>query len=76
MNTADMVIHVHPELGADARKDLEKNLSGHIGVDCAEFNHHEHPHALMVQYDPEAIKGMDILQMVRKVDPLATMVGL
>ncbi len=76
MNTADMMIHVHPELDAQERTSLEKKVMGRIGVDCAEFSHHEHPHALLVKYDPDAVEGMEILQMVRKVDPAASMVGL
>jgi hypothetical protein len=76
MNTADMMIHVHPDLDAQAKKELERKLSGRIGVDCAEFIHHPRLHSVMVKYDPDAVKGMEILQMVRKVDPVATMVGL
>lgn len=76
MNTADMMIHVHPELDAQARKDLERELMGHIGVDCAEFDHLPHPHSLMVKYDPDEVVGMELLQMVRKLDPAATMVGM
>lgn len=76
MNTADILIHVHPELDAQARTDLEKALMGHIGVDCAEFEHREHPHSLIVKYDPGAVRGMELLRMVRKVDPAASMVGL
>ena len=76
MNTADMVIHVHPELDAQARSNLEKRILGCIGVDCAEFDHHPHPHSLVVKYDPEEIQGMQILDIVRTVDPVATRVGL
>ncbi len=76
MNTADMMIYVHPELDADNRRVLERQLMGRIGVDCAEFEHHPHPHSLMVKYDPETIKGKDILQMVRSLDPAASMVGM
>ena len=76
MNTADIMIHVHPELDALTRTSLEKELMGHIGVDCAEFIHRPHPHELMVKYDPDAVEGMEILQMVRKGDPVATMVGM
>lgn len=71
-----MLIYVHPDLDATNRMDLEKNLLGRIGVDCAEFEHRPHPHSLMVKYDPEAVKGIDILQMVRKLDPRASMVGM
>ncbi len=76
MNTADMLIHVHPELETTARIALERSLEGHIGIDCAEFIHQPHPHALMVRYDPDAVQGMQILDWVRKVDPGATRVGL
>jgi hypothetical protein len=76
MNMADMLIYVHPELDAQKRSALEKTLEGRVGVDCAEFDHHPHPHALMVKYDPDAIQGMQILNMVRQTDPRATMVGL
>ncbi|MFA5825107.1 MAG: hypothetical protein WC825_03930 [Gallionellaceae bacterium] len=76
MNTVDMMIHVHPELDARMRTDLERQLMGRVGVDCAEFEHKPHPHSIMVKYDPDAIEGMTILQMVRKVDPVASRVGL
>lgn len=76
MNTADMMVYVHPDLDASRRIDLENNLMGRIGVDCAEFEHREHPHSLMVKYDPDAVRSIDILQMVRKLDPKASMVGM
>ncbi len=76
MNTADMLIHVHPELDAPARLNLQRSIEGHIGVDCAEFIHQPHPHTLMVRYDADTIQGMQILDMVRKIDPQATRVGL
>lgn len=76
MNTADMLIHVHPELDAQTRMNLERTLAGHIGVDCAEFEHREHPHSILVKYDPDTVEGMELLRMVRKIDPAASRVGL
>ena len=76
MHTADMLIHVHPDLNAQARINLEKNILSHIGVDCAEFEHRPQPHSIMVKYDPEAIEAIDILQVVRNLDPAASMVGM
>ena len=76
MNTADMLIHVHPDLDPQARSNLEKRIMGCVGVDCAEFDHHAHPHSLLVKYDPEEIQGIQILDIVRTVDPVATRVGL
>ncbi len=76
MSMADMLIHVHPELDVLARTNLERRLMECMGVDCAEFNHHARPHALIVKYDPDTVEGMEILGMVRNVDPVATRVGL
>lgn len=76
MNTADMLIYIHPEFELQKRTELARIIEGRVGVDCAEFNHHSHPHALIVKYDPDAVRGVQILDMVRKIDPVATIVGL
>ncbi|MBU0621473.1 MAG: hypothetical protein KJ795_06480 [Gammaproteobacteria bacterium] len=76
MNTADMLIYIHPDLDMQSRTGLEREVMGHIGVDCAEFTPQEHSHALMVKYDPDAVEGIEILQVVRKLDPGAAMVGM
>lgn len=76
MNVADILIHLHPELSQPQRTELERTLEGRIGVDCAEFAHTPHPHFMMVKYDPYAVGGMQLLQLARKYDPQASMVGL
>ena len=76
MNTADMLIYVHPELDEQRRDALEKIVEGRIGVDCAQFDIHSHHHAMMVRYDPDAVQGMQILEIVRDTDPAAAIVGL
>lgn len=74
--SADMLIHVHPELGVEERVALERSLMECDGVDCAEFNHHAHPHALIVKYDSDTVEGLDILGRVRLLDPDAMRIGL
>lgn len=76
MDIADMLIHVHPELNAQQKTELARKLEGQVGIDCAEFSRQHNTHSLLVKYDPDAVKGLDILQLVRSVDPVATMVGL
>ncbi|OIR19441.1 hypothetical protein GALL_03220 [mine drainage metagenome] len=76
MNTADMLIYVHPTLDAKSRSALERTVEGCVGVDCAQFDAHTHHHAMMVRYDPDAIQGMQILNLVRNADPAAAIVGL
>jgi hypothetical protein len=76
MNIADMLIHVHPELGPHEKTELARSLEHNIGVDCAAFSYHPRSHSLLVKYDPEALTGKEILEMVRRLDPEASMVGL
>lgn len=76
MNTADMLIHIHPDLGEAERIGLERSISGRIGVDCAAFTPRLHSHALMVKYDPDTIRSEQVLEMARKLDTDATFVSL
>lgn len=76
MDTTDILIHVHPDLSADARAKLEQAVMASNGVIAANFDHHKHPHALTVLYNPDATQSRAILEVVQKIDPAATMVGL
>jgi hypothetical protein len=76
MTTADILIHVHPELSAETRAKLEKEVSANNGVISAHFDHHKHPHALIVLYNSDAIQSKKILEAVKRHDSAASMVGL
>ncbi len=76
MDTPDIIIHVHPDLPADKRAQVEDAVLGCTGVLAANFDHHQKPHALLVVYDSAATNEKQILETVRRFDPAATMVGL
>lgn len=76
MDTVDVLIHVHPELSPENRGELEQEVMACSGVITADFDHHRHPHALIVLYNPDEVKDKQILEVVRRHDPAATMVGL
>ena len=76
MSTADMLIHIHPELDEQRKYHLARWIADCGGVDCVEFDHHTLHYALIVKYDPDKVQSMQILNMVRKMDPVATIVGL
>ncbi len=76
MSTADMLIHIHPELDAQKKDHLAKWIADCDGVDCVEFDCHSTHYALIVKFDPDKVQSMQILNMVRKMDPVATIVGL
>ena len=75
MSTTEMMIYVHRQLDVRARADLEKDIMGHAGVEYAEFSQAERPHALVVTYDPDMVGRMEILDMVRTLDPDAITMG-
>jgi predicted glycoside hydrolase/deacetylase ChbG (UPF0249 family) len=70
------MIYVQPELSEDDRSKIEKDVGERAGVIPSHFDHHKHPHALMVLYNLDAISEKEILASVRKYDPAASMVGL
>lgn len=76
MKNVDVLIYVHPELSANDRAKLEQETEGEVGVISAKFDKHPHPHALLIQYDPDAIQAQQVLDVVRRHDPSATLVGM
>lgn len=76
MDTVDVLIHVHPELSQEARAKLEQEVMTCAGVIAANFDKHKSPHALTVLYNPDAVQDTQILEVVRRQDPAATLVGL
>lgn len=76
MNTSDVMVHIHPELSAEERAKVAAEVKKCLGVISACFDHHTHPHALTVVYDPDAISSKKILGAAQKFDPAASLVGM
>lgn len=76
MNNVDVLFYVHPELSLEDRAKVTQAVEACVGVISASFDKHKHPHALIVQYTPEAIQSKQILDVVRRHDPAATMAGM
>jgi len=75
MDIADILIHVHPDLLAEQRAELEEALSSSEGVVSVHFSP-QHTHELTVAYDPKAINSETILEQARQWDQEAMMAGL
>lgn len=67
---------MHPKLSPEDRSKVEQGVAVCGGVISANFDKHKHPHALTVEYNPDAVQSKQILEVVRRHDPAATMVGL
>lgn len=73
---ADIVVHLHPETSSNDWTQIEEELRSHEGVVSVHFNEHEHPHAVIVAYNTDAITSEAILADIRKCDGRAVMAGL
>ena len=76
MKNVDVLIYVHPELSAEDRARVAREVAGAVGVISANFDPHKHPHALLIQYNPDATHAKQVLDAVRRHDPSATLVGM
>ena len=61
MKNVDVLIYVHPELSAPDLARLEQETAGEVGVLSAKFDKHQHPHALLIQYNPDVTHAKQVL---------------
>ncbi len=73
---ADITVHLHPESSCDDRDKVEQGLRSHDGVISVHFNDEEHPHIMLVAYNPEAVSSEVLLGEIRKCDAKAVMVSM
>lgn len=76
ISIADIVVHLHPESCHDDREKIERELRAHDGVISVHFNEQDHPHAVIVAYNPEAVNSETLLSEIRKHDKQAVMASL
>jgi len=76
INIADIVFHLHPDTSCDDRDKIEQGLRALNGVISVHFDTKDHPHVLLVAYDPEVVNGEELLTEIRKCDKEAVMAGL
>jgi hypothetical protein len=79
MNTdisiADIVVHLHPDNAAECRDRIDEGLRAHDGVVSVHFNEEDHPHAVVVAYNPRTTSSDELLAEIRKCDKEAVMAG-
>ena len=76
VDITDITVHLHPESSSDDPEKMEQLLRVHDGVVSVHFDKDEHPHAVVVAYNPEAITSEMLLAEIRTCDPAAMMTGL
>jgi len=76
INIADFIVHLHPESSCDDREKVEQELRSHDGVVSVHFSEEDHPHAMIVAFNPEVATSEDLLEGIRKCDPQAMIAGI
>lgn len=75
INIADIVVHLHPDTTAECKDRIEEGLRAQDGVVSVHFSEEDHPHAMVVAYNPEATDSERVLAEIRKCDKDAVMVS-
>jgi len=75
INIADIVVHLHPDTTAECKGRIEEGLRAKDGVISVHFSEEDHPHAMVVAYNPEATDSETVLAEIRKCDKDAVMVS-
>jgi hypothetical protein len=76
IHIADIVVHLHPETSRGDRGRIEDELRAHDGVVSVHFSEEDHPHAMVIAYNTEAITSEEVLADIRKCDSKAVMAGM
>lgn len=76
ISIADIVVHLHPDSQRDDREKIENDLRAREGVVSVHFSEKDHPHALVIAYNPAMVSSETLLVEIRKVDKQAVMAGL
>lgn len=71
----DVTIHIDKETDDATRAEIDKVLRGSAGVISVHMPAEER-HLIVVEYDPDATKSLDLLKAVEKVAGHAELIGL
>ncbi|MEN8212798.1 MAG: ATP-binding protein [Pseudomonadota bacterium] len=71
----DIIIHVDENIDHDHRQSLADKVREMTGIVVARLDDAK-PHLMIVEYDPDAVKSIDILECVKSDGVHAELVGL
>jgi hypothetical protein len=75
IHQVEIVIHVDNQLDEDQRNKLVSSIEGREGVEKAIFTKGRE-HLMLIDYDPNKIRSMDVLGFVRDEHINAELVGI
>ncbi len=71
----DIIVHVDENIDHDHREALTDKVRGVSGVVAVRLDD-DKPHLMIVEYDPDAIKAIEVLNCVKEDGVHAELVGL
>ncbi len=75
MNVVDVLIHVNNRLDNNQRVQLEQTMRDLDGVIAPRFNP-DHPHLMLVAFNPQHVQSKTLLQHVKSVGYQAQLIGV
>ena len=71
----DVLIHIDEKTSEDKRESIRKTLLQTDGVEAAAYQN-ETPHLIMIEYDPNHVTSLKLLEKVKTHNVHAELVGL
>jgi len=75
MNVVDVLIHINEDLDNKQRVQLEQTMRDLDGVIAPRFNS-DHPHLMLVAFNPQQVHSRNLLQQVNSVGYHAQLIGV
>jgi len=72
---SDITLHINEDTSHNERESLRDVLLDMNGVICADC-HDEHPHLMVVAYDPDLVNSMEFISTMNTNGKHAQLVGL
>lgn len=75
MDMADVTIHIDETIGHERRAEIADTIRARKGV-MAVAHHDEKPHLMIIEYDPDTVTSLQLLQVVLDQGVHAELIGL
>jgi hypothetical protein len=75
MEMADVTVHINEAIDHDRRTQLADTIRAHKGV-MAVAHHDEKSHLMIIEYDPDTVTSLELLQVTLDQGLHAQLIGM
>jgi hypothetical protein len=75
MEMADVTVHINEAIDHDRRTQIADTIRAHKGV-MAVAHHDEKSHLMIIEYDPDTVTSLELLQVTLDQGVHAQLIGM